>query len=100
MTVPKGSIIGIIGGNGAGKSTLFKMITGIEKPDKGEIKIGETVKIAYVEQLRDEMDNNHSVWESYQMATSNLTEGMKFQSPLVDLTSKAPTSKSWGIIRR
>ena len=64
LTVPKGSIIGIIGGNGAGKSTLFKMITGIEKPDRGEIKIGETVKIAYVEQLRDEMDNNHSVWES------------------------------------
>ena len=46
------------------ESTLFKMITGIEKPDRGEIKIGETVKIAYVEQLRDEMDNNHSVWES------------------------------------
>ena len=64
LTVPKGSIIGIIGGNGAGKTTLFKMITGIEKPDRGEIKIGETVKIAYVEQLRDEMDNNHSVWES------------------------------------
>jgi sulfate-transporting ATPase len=64
LTVPKGSIIGIIGGNGAGKSTLFKMITGTEKPDSGEIKLGETVKIAYVEQLRDDMDNNHSVWES------------------------------------
>lgn len=64
FTVPKGSIIGIIGGNGAGKSTLFKMITGSEKPDSGEIKIGETVQIAYVEQLRDEMNNNHTVWES------------------------------------
>ncbi len=64
LTVPKGSIIGIIGGNGAGKSTLFKMITGTEKPDSGEIKLGETVKIAYVQQLRDDMDNNHSVWES------------------------------------
>ena len=57
FTVPKGAIVGIIGGNGAGKSTLFRMITGAEQPDSGEIKIGETVDIAYVEQLRDEMDN-------------------------------------------
>ena len=64
FTVPKGAIVGIIGGNGAGKSTLFRMITGAEQPDSGEIKIGETVNIAYVEQLRDEMDNNASVWES------------------------------------
>ena len=64
FTVPKGAIVGIIGGNGAGKSTLFRMITGAEQPDSGEIKIGETVDIAYVEQLRDEMDNNASVWES------------------------------------
>ncbi len=64
LTVPKGAIVGIIGGNGAGKSTLFRMITGEEQPDSGEIKIGETVDIAYVEQLRDEMDNDASVWES------------------------------------
>ena len=64
FSVPKGAIVGIIGGNGAGKSTLFRMITGAEEPDSGEIKIGETVDIAYVEQLRDEMDNNASVWES------------------------------------
>ncbi|MEE3240296.1 MAG: energy-dependent translational throttle protein EttA [Pseudomonadota bacterium] len=64
FSVPKGAIVGIIGGNGAGKSTLFRMITGAEQPDSGEIKIGETVDIAYVEQLRDEMDNNASVWES------------------------------------
>ena len=64
FVVPKGSIVGIIGGNGAGKSTLFRMITGAENPDSGEIKIGETVQIAYVEQLRDEMNNNHTVWES------------------------------------
>ena len=57
-------ITAIFGPSGAGKSTLFKMITGAEKPDSGEIKIGETVDIAYVEQLRDEMDNNASVWES------------------------------------
>lgn len=64
LTVPKGAIVGIIGGNGAGKSTLFRMITGEEQADSGEIKIGETVDIAYVQQMRDEMQNDVSVWES------------------------------------
>ena len=64
FSIPKGAIVGIIGGNGAGKSTLFRMITGEEKPDSGEIKIGETVDIAYVEQLRDEMKDDVSVWQS------------------------------------
>jgi len=64
LSVPKGAIVGIIGGNGAGKSTLFRMITGEEQPDSGEIKIGETVDIAYVEQLRDEMQDDVSVWQS------------------------------------
>ncbi|WP_323845480.1 energy-dependent translational throttle protein EttA [Microbulbifer magnicolonia] len=62
--VPKGAIVGIVGGNGAGKSTLFRMITGTEKPDAGEIKIGETVKIAYVEQGRENLDDNKTVWEA------------------------------------
>ena len=64
LSIPKGAIVGIIGGNGAGKSTLFRMITGEEQPDSGEIKIGETVDIAYVQQMRDEMKNDVSVWES------------------------------------
>jgi sulfate-transporting ATPase len=64
LSIPKGAIVGIIGGNGAGKSTLFRMITGEEQPDSGEIKIGETVDIAYVEQLRDEMKDDVSVWQS------------------------------------
>jgi len=64
LSIPKGAIVGIIGGNGAGKSTLFRMITGEEQPDSGEIKIGETVDIAYVEQLRDEMQDDVSVWQS------------------------------------
>ncbi|MFT5690746.1 MAG: sulfate-transporting ATPase [Oceanicoccus sp.] len=62
--VPKGAIVGIIGGNGAGKSTLLKMVAGIESPDSGTVTLGETVKIAYVEQLREQMDDNKSVWEA------------------------------------
>ncbi|WP_111413927.1 energy-dependent translational throttle protein EttA [Billgrantia lactosivorans] len=64
FNVPKGAIVGIIGGNGAGKSTLFKLITGKEQPDSGEVVIGETVDIAYVEQLRDALDDKQTVWEA------------------------------------
>ncbi|WP_211828067.1 energy-dependent translational throttle protein EttA [Kistimonas asteriae] len=63
FSVPKGAIVGIIGGNGAGKSTLFKMIMGREQPDSGSIETGDTVQIAFVEQMRDEMDNKKTVWE-------------------------------------
>ncbi len=61
--IPKGAIVGIIGPNGAGKTTLFKMITGAEKPDKGEIRIGETVDLGYVDQTRDELSPAKTVWE-------------------------------------
>lgn len=61
--IPKGAIVGIIGPNGAGKSTLFRMISGQEQPDSGSIILGETVKVASVEQFRDSMDNNKTVWE-------------------------------------
>jgi len=61
--LPKGGILGIIGPNGAGKSTLLKMITGHEQPEKGSIRVGETVQLAYVDQLRDELDPNKSVWQ-------------------------------------
>jgi ATP-binding cassette ChvD family protein len=61
--IPPGSIVGIIGGNGAGKTTLFRMLVGQEKPDQGELRMGETVKLAYVDQSRDVLDNNKSVWE-------------------------------------
>jgi ATP-binding cassette ChvD family protein len=64
FTVPKGAIVGIVGGNGAGKSTLFKLITGKEQPDAGEVVIGDTVDIAYVEQLRDGLDDKKTVWEA------------------------------------
>lgn len=62
FVVPPGSIVGVIGGNGAGKSTLFKMITGQEQPDSGTIRVGETVHIAHVGQMR-ELDDSKSVWE-------------------------------------
>jgi len=61
--LPPGGIIGIIGANGAGKTTLFKMITGEDKPDSGSIRLGETVRLAYVEQTRERLDPEKSVWE-------------------------------------
>lgn len=61
--IPKGAIVGIIGPNGAGKTTLFKMITGQEKPDSGEIIIGETVDLGYVDQSRDELSADKTIWE-------------------------------------
>ena len=63
FSLPPGGIVGIIGPNGAGKSTLFKLITGIEKPSKGEILLGETVKLSYVDQSRDDLNNSYTVWE-------------------------------------
>ncbi|MFV9998151.1 MAG: energy-dependent translational throttle protein EttA [Arsenophonus endosymbiont of Dermacentor nuttalli] len=63
FSIPKGAIVGIIGPNGAGKSTLFRMISGQEQPDSGSITLGETVKIASVDQFRDTMNNNKTVWE-------------------------------------
>jgi ATP-binding cassette ChvD family protein len=63
FTVPKGSIVGIIGANGMGKSTLFKILMGQEKPDGGEVIVGETVKLGYVDQSRDDLDGNKTVWQ-------------------------------------
>lgn len=63
FVVPKGALVGVIGGNGAGKSTLFRMIMGVEQPDSGEIIIGETVKLASVDQQRDNLDGSKTVWE-------------------------------------
>ena len=63
FSLPPGGIVGVIGPNGAGKTTLFKMITGEEAPDSGELKIGETVQVAAVDQSRDALDDNKTVWE-------------------------------------
>ena len=63
FTIPQGGIVGVIGPNGAGKSTLFRLITGQEVPDSGEVEIGETVKLGFVDQSRDDLDPNKNVWE-------------------------------------
>lgn len=62
--IPPGAIVGVIGANGAGKSTLFRMVAGVEKPDSGEIRIGSTVRTAFVEQLRDQLEDSKTVWEA------------------------------------
>ena len=63
FSLPPGGIVGVIGPNGAGKTTLFRMITGQEKPDSGTIRIGETVKLSYVDQSRDDLDPGKNIWE-------------------------------------
>ena len=80
FSIPAGAIVGIIGPNGAGKSTLFKMITGQDKPDTGEVVIGPTVKIAYVDQSRDCLDGSKTVFDELAGGADILTIG-KFEMP-------------------
>jgi ATP-binding cassette ChvD family protein len=79
LSIPKGAIVGIIGGNGAGKSTLFRMIAGTETPDSGSIDLGETVKVVYVEQTRDALNDNHSVWEAISGGLDTLKIGNNYE---------------------
>ncbi len=80
FSVPAGAIVGIIGPNGAGKSTLFKMIMGLEKPDSGEVNIGQTVKLAYVDQSRDDLGNTKTVFEEIANGSDILTVG-RYETP-------------------
>jgi len=75
FSLPRGGIVGIIGPNGAGKTTLFRMITGQEKPDSGELRIGPTVQIAYVDQSRDSLDGKKTVWEEISGGHDNILLG-------------------------
>ena len=78
--IPAGAIVGIIGPNGAGKSTLFRMITGKEQPDSGTVNIGQTVKIAHVDQARDSLDNKKTVFDAISGGNEILTVG-KYETP-------------------
>ncbi len=75
FNLPRGGIVGIIGPNGAGKTTLFRMITGLEKPDAGEMRIGPTVQLAYVDQSRDTLDGNKTVWQEISDGQDNILLG-------------------------
>ena len=77
FSLPRGGIVGIIGPNGAGKTTLFRLITGEEKPDGGSLKVGETVKLAYVSQTRDTLDPNKNVWEEISGGEENIRVGSR-----------------------
>lgn len=85
--LPPGGIVGVIGPNGAGKTTLFRMITGQEEPDAGTIRTGETVKIAYVDQSRDALDPNKSIWEEISGGQETLQLGK------VSINSRAYVSR-------
>ena len=78
--IPAGAIVGVIGPNGAGKTTLFKLISGEEKPDSGDIDIGKTVQISYVDQSRDDLDGSKTVWEEVSDGLDTITVGT-FEMP-------------------
>jgi ATPase subunit of ABC transporter with duplicated ATPase domains len=80
FNLPKGGIVGVIGANGAGKTTLFRMMVGQEAPDKGELRIGTTVQLAYVDQSRDALDGNKTVWEVISDGLDNIVVG-KYSFP-------------------
>jgi ATP-binding cassette ChvD family protein len=77
FTLPKGGIVGVIGPNGAGKTTLFRMIVGQEQPDGGSLRLGETVKVGYVDQSRDALDPDNTVWKEITGGEDELTLGKK-----------------------
>lgn len=77
FTIPRGAIVGVVGPNGVGKTTLFRMITGQEKPDGGTFKVGETVKIAYVDQSRETLDPNKSVYEELSGGNETISLGSR-----------------------
>jgi ATP-binding cassette ChvD family protein len=80
FNLPRGGIVGIIGPNGAGKTTLFRMLVGQETPDSGDFRVGETVQVAYVDQSRDTLDGDKSVWEEVSDGLDNITIG-NFEVP-------------------
>ncbi len=82
FTLPRGGIVGVIGPNGAGKTTLFRMITGQEKPDAGTLRVGDTVQVGYVDQSRDALNPEDTVWEE-------ITGGKDSRDGEAEMTSRA-----------
>ena len=79
FALPPGGIVGVIGPNGAGKSTLFKMLTGQEQPDAGAVSYGDTVQLSYVDQSRDDLNANETVWEAISGGAEIIELGMLSQ---------------------
>ncbi len=86
FNLPAGGIVGVIGANGAGKTTLFRMIAGEEKPDAGSLRLGPTVKLAWVEQFRDSLDDKSTVWEAVTDGEERIVLGKR------DISSRAYVS--------
>ena len=98
--LPPGGIVGIVGPNGAGKTTLFRIITGIEEPDEGSIRIGETVKLGYIDQSRDSLDNDKTVWEEISGGLDEIELGkrtMQSRAYVAQFNFKGVDKKKWGI---
>ncbi len=87
LSIPPGSIVGIIGPNGAGKTTLLKLITNIEKPDAGAVRIGQTVELACIDQSRDSLDNDRTVWEEISGGQDQLELGGRKRNSRAYVTS-------------
>ncbi|WDT69895.1 MAG: energy-dependent translational throttle protein EttA [Candidatus Manganitrophus sp.] len=104
FNLPRGGIVGIIGPNGAGKTTLFRMIAGLEKPDGGTLRVGETVKIAYVDQSRDTLDDNKNVWEEISGGNDVIQVGKRELPPRVrrriQFQGHRPAEAGQGALRR
>ena len=97
FSLPRAGIVGVVGPNGVGKSTLFRMIVGEEEPDSGELKLGETVRISYVDQARSGLDPRKNVWELVSDGLDHIKVA-NFEMPsrayVAFFGSRAPTSKS------
>src|SRR6185436_11533223 len=81
FTLPPGGIVGVIGPNGAGKTTLFKLLTGVERPDGGSIRLGDSVKLGYVDQSRAHLEDKKTVWEEVSGGLDIMKLGDKMEMP-------------------